>query len=297
MRTAGKTDRRLRLGSTGIWAGSADSLPAVALRQAAVAVEDLGYRTLWLQEATGREAMAQAGILLSATRRIVLATGSADIYARDAVTTAAAQGTLDEAFPGRFLLGLWGSHPSLAEDVRGHRFGPPVETMRAYLDALDTAPFGPPAATASPHRVLSALDPAMLALAGERAWGAHVLGMPVEHTRTARAVLGPDALLTVTQFCVLHPNRAQAAELARSVATAALPNRHGLLRDLGYADAIDDRLVAALVAAGSAADVAERVEEHRAAGADHVSLHVVTATPSAPPIEQWRDLAAHLPLD
>jgi alkanesulfonate monooxygenase SsuD/methylene tetrahydromethanopterin reductase-like flavin-dependent oxidoreductase (luciferase family) len=76
--------------------------------------------------------MAQAGILLSATQRIVVAAGTTDIYARDAVTTAAAQRTLDEAFPGRFLLGLWESHPSLAEDVRGHRFGPPLATMRSY---------------------------------------------------------------------------------------------------------------------------------------------------------------------
>jgi hypothetical protein len=58
-------------------------------------------------------------ILLSATRRITVAAGMADIYARDAVTTAAAQRTLEEAFSRRFLLGLWDSHPSLAEDVRG----------------------------------------------------------------------------------------------------------------------------------------------------------------------------------
>lgn len=290
------SDRRPRLGRIGIWAGDVDRYPAVAVREALATVEELGYGTVWLPETTGREAMAQAGIALSATRRIVVATGSADIYARDAVTSAAAQRTLTEAFPGRFLLGLWDSHPSLAEDVRGHRFGPPLATMRGYLDALDAAPFGPPDAAPSPYRVLAALDAGMLTLAAERAWGAHSLGMPVEHTREARAVLGPDALLAVTQLCVLGPDRAHTAELARGTAAAALPNRRTLLRELGYedVDSVGDRLVDALVAHGSVEDVAGRVHEQLDAGADHVSLHVLTGTPQAPPVQQWRQLAAHL---
>ncbi|MFF0309312.1 LLM class flavin-dependent oxidoreductase [Streptosporangium sp. NPDC004379] len=196
------------LGRVGIWAGEFDALPAAEVRQAAAVIEDLGYGALWIPETTGREAVAQAAILLAGTRRITVAAGMTDVYARDAVTAAAAQRTLEEAFPGRFLLGLWDGHPSLAEDVRGHRFGPPLATMRSYLDALDTAPFGPPATTASPHRVLAALDPGMLALAAERARGATVLGMPVEYTRTAREILGEDRLLAVTQLCVLGRDRA-----------------------------------------------------------------------------------------
>jgi len=225
-----------------------------------------------------------------------VAAGSADIYARDAVTTAAAQRTLEEAFPGRFLLGLWDSHPSLVEDVRGHRFGPPVPTMRAYLDALDAAPFGPPATAASPHRVLAALGPGMLALAAERAWGANPLGMPVEHTRNARAVLGPTALLAVTQLCVLGPDRSYPAALARTTAAAALPNRRTLLCDLGYedVDSLGAQIVDALVAHGTAEDIARRIHEQLDAGADHVSLHLLTTAPHTPPTRQWQELAAHL---
>jgi probable F420-dependent oxidoreductase len=284
------------LGRVGIWAGDLDNYLAAGLREAAAAIEDLGYSALWFPETTGREAMAQAAILLSATGRITVAAGMADIYARDAVTTAAAQRTLEEAFPGRFLLGLWDSHPSLAEDVRGHRFGPPPATMRAYLDALDAAPFGPPATAASPHRVLTALDPGMLTLAAERTRGANVLGMPVEHTRKARAVLGPDALLAVTQLCVLSPDRSHTADLARTTAAAALPNRRTLLHDLGHrdVDALGDRLVDAIVAHGHAEDIARRVHEHLDAGADHVSLHLLTTTPHTPPTRQWEQLAAHL---
>lgn len=232
--------------------------------------------------------MAQAGMLLSATEKIVVATGAANIYARDAVTTAAAQRTLDEAFPGRFLLGLGVSHPSLVEDVRGHRFGPPLATMRGYLDALDTAPFGPVSTVDAAPRMLAALGPGMLRLAGERAWGAHPLGMPVAHTRNARALLGPDALLAVTQVVVLAP---AGVEVAREAAAQALPNRRPLLRELGFddLDALSDELVDALVVHGTPDDVARRVEDHLDAGADHVSLHMLPAD-----LAPWRELAGRL---
>ncbi|MCF6468381.1 TIGR03620 family F420-dependent LLM class oxidoreductase [Nonomuraea sp. MG754425] len=284
----------LDLGRVGIWAGELDRCPAPVLREAAAAVEDLGFPALWFPETTGREAMAQAALLLASTRRTVVATGAAGIYARDAITTVAAQRTLAEAFPGRFLLGLGVGHPTLVTDVRGHRFGPPVATMRAYLDAMDAAPFGPP--VPAPPRVLAALGPKMLQLAAGRAQGAHPLGMPVEHTRRARSLLGPRALLAVTQLVVLDASRARAADLARAPAAAALPNRLALLRDLGFHDAesLDGRLVDALVATGGPEDVARRVEEHLDAGADHVSLHVLTTTPDEPPSRQWRELAARL---
>ncbi|MFG2823959.1 TIGR03620 family F420-dependent LLM class oxidoreductase [Kitasatospora sp. NPDC048365] len=285
-----------RLGRVGIWAGGFDHLPAPEIRKAAAAVENLGYGTLWFPETTGREAVAQAAILLSATRQITVAAGMTDIYARDPVTAAAAQRTLDEAYPGRFLLGLWDSHPSIAEDVRGHRFGPPAATVRAYLDALDTAPFGPPGPPAPPQRVLAALGPDLLALAAARTRGATVLGMPSAYTRTARTVLGDDALLAVTQLCVLGHHPADTADLARSTAAAALPNRRELLRGLGHRDpdALDERLVDALVAHGSAEDIAHRVQDHFDAGADHVSLHVMTPAPHSPSVPQWEQLARHL---
>ncbi|MCT9930464.1 LLM class flavin-dependent oxidoreductase [Planotetraspora sp. A-T 1434] len=284
------------IGRIGIWAGDLDSYPMAAVREAVAVIEDGGYGTLWFPETTGREAMAQAGILLSATRRIVVAAGTADIYARDAVTTAAAQRTLDEAFPGRFLLGLWESHPSLAEDVRGHDFGVPVATMRRYLEAMDAAPFGPPRLSGVPRRLLVALDTEMVKLAGELAWGANPLGMPVEHTKNARAVLGPGALLAVTQLVILDQGRSNSADLARSYAAALLPNRSALLHDLGFeeVDSLDERLVNALIVRGSADDIAHRVEEHIEAGADHVSLYVLTATPGTPPTRQWHELAGHL---
>ena len=87
--------------------------------------EALGYGSLWLAEAVGRDPFAHAGILLSATERIVVATGIANVYARDPMTMVAGQRTLAEAFPGRFLLGLGVSHAHLVAGVRKHDYYKP----------------------------------------------------------------------------------------------------------------------------------------------------------------------------
>ena len=123
------------LGPVGIWAGDLDQYSMAELRAVATEIDDLGYGTLWFPELLGREVFAQAGVLLATTRRVVVAAGAADIYARDGLAAAAGMRTLAEAYPGRFRLGLWESHPMLAEDVRGHRYGPPVETMRGSSPA------------------------------------------------------------------------------------------------------------------------------------------------------------------
>src|SRR5437763_1444714 len=81
--------------------------------------------------------------------------------------------SLNELGGGRFVLGLGVAHQGNVT-MRGHEYGRPVATMRAYLDAMDEAEprwRGPEAAPAP--RVLAALRPRMLALAAERTAGAH----------------------------------------------------------------------------------------------------------------------------
>jgi hypothetical protein len=107
--------------------------------------------------------------------QMVIATGIANIWARDPFTMTAAQLTLTEAYPEWFLLGLGVSHARLVQGIRGHRYQQPLRAMRRYLDGMDEATRAyravKPAAT--PPRVLAALGPRMLALAAERAQGAH----------------------------------------------------------------------------------------------------------------------------
>ena len=174
------------IGRVGIWTFQLDQQPMRRAQEAAAELEELGYGAIWIPEVIGREAFSNAALLLAGTRRIPIATGIASIYARDALAMAAAHKTLTEAFPDRFLLGMGVSHAPMVEYVRGHSYGKPIETMRAYLDAMDAAPFMAHGPSTEPVRLLAALGPKMLRLAAERAQGAHPYFVPVEQ-RSARA--------------------------------------------------------------------------------------------------------------
>ena len=184
----------IQLGRIGIWTRLLEDHPAAKAQETARELEDLGYGALWFGEAAGREVLTNAGMLLAGTRHIVIATGIANIYARDAVAMAAGQKTLAEAYPDRFLLGLGVSHAPLVEQLRGHRYEKPVATMRAYLDAMDQAPYRSVPPPTKPLRILAALGPKMLELSRERADGAHPYNVNPEHTAQAREICGTQTL-------------------------------------------------------------------------------------------------------
>jgi probable F420-dependent oxidoreductase len=290
----------MKLGPIGIWTAQFDYQPAAKAQAAAAELERLGFGAIWFPESTGREALTNAGLLLAATKRIVVATGIANIYARDPVTMTAAQNTLAEAYPDRFLLGLGVSHIPLVE-LRGHAYGKPVSSMRAYLDGMDRAPYRAVLPGEKPLRVLAALGPKMLQLAAERADGAHTYFAPPEHTARARKILGADKILAVEQAIVLETNLNKARAIARTHTSMylKLPNYVNNLRTLGFAEEDlanngSDRLVDAIVAWGDTTAVVERLRAHRTAGADHVCVQVLTADPRALPLPQWREIAPHL---
>ena len=292
------------VGRFGIWTSALDRQPATIVRQAVAKIERLGFGALWVGEAARREVFANASLLLSATQQLVVASGIANIWARDAMAMAAGQRTLSEAWDSRFLLGLGVSHDRLV-DPRGHRYERPLTAMRRYLDAMDRAPYlAPMPDPAAMTRVLGALGPRMLALAGEVTDGAHPYLVPVEHTEQARAILGSTKLLCPEVAVVVIPDPEAARRVARAhLATyLQLANYRGNLARLGFGDhdltgGGSDRLVDALVAWGPAERVVRRVHEHLDAGADHVAIQVLTADPARVPLEEWTDLAAALRLD
>jgi alkanesulfonate monooxygenase SsuD/methylene tetrahydromethanopterin reductase-like flavin-dependent oxidoreductase (luciferase family) len=67
----------VKLGSVGIWTRQFEDHPAAKAQEAVSELEELGYGAIWFGEAAGREALTHAGVLLAATRRIVVATGIA----------------------------------------------------------------------------------------------------------------------------------------------------------------------------------------------------------------------------
>ena len=282
----------------GIFSGELAAFPVDVQRRVAAELEALGYGAIWYGEAFARETFVQGAIFLSATERMVVASGIANIYARDATATAFGGRSLNELGGGRFVLGLGVAHASNVT-VRGHEYGRPVATMRAYLDAMDEAEErwrGPEAP--APPRILAALRPRMLHLAAERTAGAHPYFVPVEHTRRARAALGADRILAPEQAVVLAGSRVEARAIGDRHTGFYLraPNYRNNLLDLGWTDADleppgSDALFDALVAWGGVEEARRRVQEHRDAGADHVVLNLVTADPSKPYLEEARRLA------
>ncbi len=285
------------IGRVGIWTFALDLQPAAKAQEAAAEVEALGYGAIWIPEAMGREAFTSAGLLLAGTRRITIATGIANIWGRDAMAMAAAQKTLAEAYPDRFLLGIGVSHAPLV-GMRGHDYQRPLSAMRTYLDAMAAAPFAAVPPSIEPKTVIGALAPKMLRLAAERTAGAHPYFVPPEHTVQARAILGKGPLLCPEQAVVLETDASTARAVGRQhmVMYLGLPNYVNNLKRLGFTDEDvanggSDRLVDAIVAWGDEAAIARRVKAHHDAGADHVCIQVLDADPRTLPMREWRALA------
>jgi probable F420-dependent oxidoreductase len=276
------------LGRIGIWSNKLryhEDRAAVA--DAAAELDELGYGTLWLPD-VGGDVLGDCEHVLDATRRVAVATGILNIWMHEAPAIAAGIAALDERHPDRFLLGLGASHATLVA-----AYERPYSSMVSYLDALDVA-----SPTVAPgDRILAALGPRMLELSRDRAAGAHPYLVPVEHTRQAREILGSDRLLAPELAVVLEPRDGEATARAHVADYLQLPNYVRNLRRQGFGDddfrdGGSDRLVRALVAWGDEAAIAARVEEHLAAGADHVCVQVLSPEPL--PREDWRRLAAVL---
>ncbi|MFF3437539.1 LLM class F420-dependent oxidoreductase [Streptosporangium sp. NPDC002721] len=290
--------RRGRLGKVGIWSSAWSN----ALREGRADVGEfgdtvaeldaLGYGTLWIG---GSPAVDYAVPALEAAPRITVATGILSIWDHEAAEVAAQWTAVERRHPGRFVLGLGVSHEGFAE-----RYARPYSAMREYLDALDSAADPVP----EEARVLAALGPRMLELAGDRSAGAHPYLVTVEHTARAREILGKDAVLAPDLKVVLDPDLESARDAARGYLRLylKLPNYTDNLRRLGFdeddfRDGGSDRLVDGVFALGDADAVAERVADFLAAGADHLAIQVVTDDPFHDlPRAEWRRLAETLPV-
>jgi len=289
----------VNLTGLGIWTVQFDFHPAAVVRDTVQELEALGYGSLWVGESVGREPVSQSAILLGATQRMLIATAVANIWARDPLSTTAAHHTLSEAYPERFILGLGVSHRRLVNDVRGLRYHQPLQAMRDYLTAMDQLGDRYRAVRAGTTvRLVGALGPRMLHLAATNADGAHTYLVPPEHTAAARQILGPGKLLVPEQAVILDDDRNRARDIARRHLGRYLPLRNYTdnLRRLGFATADfehhgSNRLIDALIAWGGETAIAERIAQHRQAGADQVCIQVLDPDSRVLPLPQWRRLA------
>ena len=278
------------IGKVGIWF-FLDAMTAPESAQFAQTVEKAGYKALWIPEAVGREPFAHAAYLLDHTERLAIATGIANIWARDAVTMAAASKTVAELSGGRFVLGIGVSHKPLVSNLRGHNYDKPYSYMKEYLPKMQSALYRAPAPKEEVPIVIAALHPKMLALAAEQTKGTHTYFVPPGHTAKARAQIGPTPWICAAQAVILERDATKARTMARQYMKTyvpRLPNYTNNLKALGYKDAdfengCSDRLVDDIVAWGSEEKIRDRIEAQLKAGATHVCLLPIrTDTESLP---------------
>ena len=282
---------------TGVWSSALRNGDPHEIAAAAGELETLGYSAMWIPD-IGGDVFGAVENLLAATTTATIATGILNLWMHTAEETAANHATLTAQHGDRFFVGIGVSHaPLIDARIEAGAYRQPLAQMRAFLDALDAAPVP----LAVEDRALAALGPKMLELAATRTAGVHPYLVTPEHTHLAREAVGPDAIVATEQGVVLETDADRAREIARANLANyfLLPNYTNNWKRLGFTDdeiagSGSDRMIDALVAWGDEAAIAARVDEHRAAGASHVCIQVLTETPRDLPLEQLRRLAPAL---
>lgn len=285
----------MKLAGVGIWSSQLRYGDLAQSAEAAAELDELGFTALWIPDVGGPVFDAVAN-LLQATTKTVIATGILNLWMHEPADVAAQYNNLTDKHGDRLLLGIGVSHAPLVDSGNPGRYKKPLAATAAFLEGLDAAEKTVPVES----RVLAALGPKMLQLSATRANGSHPYLVTPDFTASARETLGAGPLLLPEQTAILTTD----ADHARSIGTEwlrsylQLPNYANNLLRSGFTqediDSVSDRLFDAIIAWGDEAAIARRVEEHRAAGADHVCIQVLDADPQAYPREQWRRLATAL---
>ncbi|MCQ1957569.1 TIGR03620 family F420-dependent LLM class oxidoreductase [Arthrobacter sp. zg-Y826] len=280
------------LGSVGIWSIELGGAEPATAAEAAAELHSQGWGAIWLVGAGGHGLWDSAERILQAGTQASVAFGVLSIWGRDAEIASGEHGRLTRTFGPRVLSGFGVSNPHAAAAV-GKDFTTPVREMNRFLDMLDRSTPTIPQS----QRLLGALGPRMVELAGRRAVGIHPFLVTAESNALNRESIGADALIAPHLGVVLEEDPARARQIARAGVGMFIgfPAYQANLRRLGFTDADlvpggSDRLIDATVAWGSVDQIADRIAEHHAAGADHVALHVMNGQRGLP-TAQWRELA------
>ncbi|HKX80319.1 MAG TPA: LLM class flavin-dependent oxidoreductase [Novosphingobium sp.] len=255
----------------------ADFMPAADVVRLARKIEHLGFESLWLSDAFGREPLAFAAWLLAKTDHLRIGTAVANVYGRDPDSAAQARRTLGEASGGRFMLGL-GVSNEYAVAMRKAAWAPPASKMASYLDGLSaasvaSAPGGAPV-------YVAAHGPGLAALGRDKADGIMTWAMPPAHTAAMRELLGRGPHISAQLPVILTGNAALARNIARSYLAVwlGMPSyraawgRAAGLEDSDFEAGGSNRLIDALCAWGGASAVSARIREFQQAGATRVIL-------------------------
>lgn len=284
-----------KMGRVGAWTGQFAALPHGEVRRAIAHIEQLGMPALWYGEAFGREVMALGSLLLESSSRLVVASGIANIYGRDATAMVNGARSLAEASDDRFVLGIGVSHAPLVER-RGHEYSTTYRDLEEYLAAMEEVVTGGPDPASPVPVVVGALGPRMSQLAAAKTQGVHPYFTPVSHTARTRKLIG-SSFLAPEQMVILTDDRAAARAIAEQTARLYLrmDNYRRMLKSQGLSDAdldeFSDAVFEAVFAWGTPEACVARVAEHLDAGADHVCVQVLSGDPATFPHQDWASLA------
>ena len=273
----------MKFGQYGVFTFT-DVLDAAQLADLAKRVEGLGYSTLWYPEAVNYETFGVGGYLLSHSDKLVVASGIANIYARDPSASVMGHNTLNSLYGGRFVLGLGVSHAPIVSDMRGHEFKRPVATMRKYLDDMDSAWEALGGAKGEKQVALAALGPNMSKLSADRTLGSFPYNITPAQVALSRTAMGDKGAIICEQKVCLNSDPVTARAAARAALTPymGLPNYFKNWFRLGFdegdlKDGGSDRLMDAMVLWGDAATIKAELQKYFDAGADQVVLQPIRA--------------------
>ena len=272
------------LGRYGVFVAFRSIEPGLAAQ-----IESLGYGAAWIGGSPDAE-LEWVDPALAQTNSLQLATGIVNIWSAPAPVVAQSFERIENAHPGRFLLGIGAGHREHTEE-----YVKPYDALVDYLDELDNA------MVPTSRRVLAALGPRVLKLAAERSAGAHPYLTTPQHTAKAREEMGNSVFLAPEHKVVLTTDADEARRIGREAVELylGLSNYVNNWLRLGFSEDDvrkpgSDRLVDAVVAWGSTETVAARVRLHLDAGADHVCVQVLSESRDQFPLAEYRELASAL---
>ncbi len=277
---------KLDLGPYGVWLPSRSITPDLAAQ-----IESLGFGAAWIGGSPDAD-LKWVEPALAQTSSLQLATGIINIWSSPAAEVAESYHRIENAYPGRFLLGIGVGHPEHTDEYRK-----PYDALVEYLDVLDGA------SVPTSRRVLAALGPKVLELSAERSAGAHPYLTTPEHTAYARELVGNTVFLAPEHKVVLTTDADEAREVGRQTVELylGLSNYVNNWRRLGFTDNDvrkpgSDKLIDAVVAYGTPEAIAARLNEHLEAGADHVAIQVLGGWPEDKLLAALGELAGPLGL-
>ena len=267
------------------------ALPLAEFPALAREAQERGYRTAWVGEASGAEAIVLSTLIATHTTTLRIANGVIPVQTRTPIVYGQAAATLGHLAPGRFALGLGLSSEIIVSQWHGLPFSPSVQQMREAVEIIRLTASGErvnfdgkfyrlknfrlaiPAPDPAPRIYLAALGPRMCELAGEVADGVLLNWLPpsavpasmrhveVGARRAGRNMADLDVAVYI-RTCVTDEPAAVREALARDITGYAIVSVYArFFAQCGFADEVKavNRAWKAGDRAGAVKGISERV--------------------------------------